>query len=92
MNLSVLDEIKLKQLERALVEKANEIQAKQEKTVLDYAVLLETVVECRKIQAELFAMQTKRKAHSIEELETFIAEYREYENLLCRELFFNQGN
>lgn len=31
MNLSVLNEIKLKQLERALVEKANEIEIKQEK-------------------------------------------------------------
>lgn len=92
MNLSVLNEIKLKQLERSLVERANEIQTKQEKTVLDYAVLLETVIECRKIQAELFAIQTKRKAYSLEELEAFIAEYQKYENLPCRELFFNRGN
>lgn len=92
MNLSVLNEIKLKQLERALVEKANEIEIKQEKTALDYAVLLETVVECRKIQAELFAIKTKRKAYSSDELEAFIAEYRKYENMPCRELFFNRGN
>lgn len=32
------------------------------------------------------------KAYSLEELESFIAEYRKYENLPCRELFFNQGN
>lgn len=42
MNLSVLNEIKLKQLERSLVERANEIQIKQDKTVFDYAVLLVT--------------------------------------------------
>ncbi|MFA9500516.1 hypothetical protein ACERCG_08870 [Mannheimia sp. E30BD] len=34
MNLSVLDEIKLKQLERSLVEKANEIEMKKEKSLL----------------------------------------------------------
>lgn len=92
MNLSILNEIKLKQLERSLIEKANEIQIKQDKTVFDYAVLLETVIECRKIQAELVSIQTKRKAYSLEELEAFIAEYRKYENLPCRELFFNRGN
>lgn len=92
MNLAVLEEARLKSIERILVEKGNQIDAKKDKTLLDYALLLETVVEYRNIQDQIFALQNKRATYTEQELERLITEYKQHENMPCKDLFFNRGD
>lgn len=92
MSLYVLEESRLRCLERMLVEKADKIGGKKDKTLLDYAELLETVLECRKIQDQIIAIKKRREIFSEQALEALIDEYRRNENMPCRELFFSKGD
>lgn len=91
MNLQVLDEAKLKLLERILVDKAAKLEAKKDKILLDYAVYLETIQECRDIQAKIFAIKEERENLSQLQLNALIAKLQLNENMPSQEEFMNGG-
>lgn len=91
MSLYVLEESRLRCLERMLIEKSEKIDGKREKTLLDYVELLEIVVECRKFQDQILEIKRQREKLSEQELEILIEKYRQNEDMPCRELFFSKG-
>ncbi|MGX2974423.1 hypothetical protein ACWIUH_05195 [Ursidibacter arcticus] len=89
MKLNVLEEVRLKLLEKEIVDRVNKLESKKDKTDLDYAILLELLIEAHQIQDEIFTIKKQRELLTIDDVAKIISDYQKKDNMPDKEFFMD---